>query len=135
MDLESLDLHVGKQLRLRRQELKLTQRELAREISISLRQLQKYENGLNTVGSSRLYQFASILNVDVSYFFDGCIDSKNKITCHVNDNKDSPEQSMVNELISSFVSLPTKTKENLLQLIKDLESQNKLAEEILIKKV
>src|SRR3546814_4683417 len=37
----------------------------------SFQQIQKYEKGLNRIGASRLQQFAQILNVPPSYFFDG----------------------------------------------------------------
>jgi transcriptional regulator with XRE-family HTH domain len=36
----------------------------------SFQQIQKYERGSNRVGSSRLFEFAKVLDVPVSYFFE-----------------------------------------------------------------
>ena len=38
---------------------------------LTFQQVQKYESGMNRMGSSRLQQAASILGVPVSYFFEG----------------------------------------------------------------
>jgi transcriptional regulator with XRE-family HTH domain len=37
---------------------------------LSFQQIQKYEQGSNRVSSSRLFEFAKVLGVPVSYFFD-----------------------------------------------------------------
>ncbi len=39
-------------------------------VGITFQQVQKYEKGANRVSASRLVQFAKILNVPVSYFFE-----------------------------------------------------------------
>lgn len=66
-----VDIHVGKQLRLRRTMLGKTQDALARSLDLSFQQIQKYERGTNRIGSSRLYQFSQILDVPIAFFFDG----------------------------------------------------------------
>jgi transcriptional regulator with XRE-family HTH domain len=123
MDIAPLDIHVGNQLRIMRKSLKLSQRDLANKASISLRQIQKYEDGLNKIGTTRLYTFANLLNVDILYFFNGYIDNKNNPNSPLN-NIDSRETEMVNELISTFLMLPAPTQENLLRLVKDLEEKD-----------
>lgn len=39
-------------------------------VGLTFQQIQKYEKGSNRIGSSRLYEFAKVLDVPVSYFFD-----------------------------------------------------------------
>lgn len=65
-----IDLHVGKRLRSRRTILGMSQEELGETVNVTFQQIQKYERGLNRMGSSRLYEFSCVLNVDVSYFFE-----------------------------------------------------------------
>ena len=48
----------------------MTQRQLGASVGLTLQQIQKYEHGTNRISSSRLYEFAKVLNVSVSYFFD-----------------------------------------------------------------
>jgi transcriptional regulator with XRE-family HTH domain len=50
--------------------LGMSQDTLGKEIGVTFQQVQKYERGVNRVGSSRLYDFARILNVPVGYFFE-----------------------------------------------------------------
>ncbi len=65
-----VDVHVGSRVRLRRTLLGMTQGKLGDAVSLTFQQIQKYERGANRIGSSRLYQFAQILDVPVSFFFD-----------------------------------------------------------------
>ena len=65
-----VDVHVGKRLRLIRSMLGMSQETLGKAIGVTFQQIQKYERGINRVGSSRLYEFSKILSVPVSYFFE-----------------------------------------------------------------
>lgn len=65
-----VDIHVGTRLRLRRTLLGFSQEKLGEAVGLTFQQIQKYERGANRMGASRLYQFAQILNVSESYFFD-----------------------------------------------------------------
>lgn len=47
----------------------MSQEALGNAIGITFQQIQKYERGSNRMGSSRLYEFARILGVEVGYFF------------------------------------------------------------------
>lgn len=66
-----IDVHVGSRVRLRRTLLGMSQEKLGKAVSLTFQQIQKYERGANRIGSSRLYQLATILDVPVSFFFDG----------------------------------------------------------------
>lgn len=66
-----VDSHVGARLRRRRILLGLSQEKLAESLGLSFQQIQKYERGGNRIGASRLYELSEILNVPVSFFFEG----------------------------------------------------------------
>jgi transcriptional regulator with XRE-family HTH domain len=65
------DKHVGSRVRMRRQALGKSQTWLADAVDLTFQQIQKYEKGTNRIGSSRLQQFANLLDVPISYFFEG----------------------------------------------------------------
>jgi transcriptional regulator with XRE-family HTH domain len=48
----------------------MSQEQLGKASSLTFQQIQKYERGTNRIGASRLFQFARLLDVPVSYFFD-----------------------------------------------------------------
>ncbi len=66
----SVDIHVGKRLRIRRSLLGLSQEKLAEAIGLTFQQVQKYEKGANRISAGRLFEFGRILDVPVDYFFD-----------------------------------------------------------------
>jgi len=68
---DHIDRHVGARLRLRRSEMKWSQQKLADKLGVTFQQVQKYERGTNRLGSSRLFNCARLLEVDLDYFFKG----------------------------------------------------------------
>lgn len=70
MSANPIDIHVGKRLRLRRTILGVSQEKLADTLGITFQQVQKYEKGINRIGSSRLFDIAKSLSVPVGFFFD-----------------------------------------------------------------
>lgn len=66
----SVDVHVGSRVRLRRTLLGMSQKKLGNALGLTFQQVQKYERGTNRIGSSRLYVLSRILDVPVSFFFD-----------------------------------------------------------------
>lgn len=67
---DPIDVHVGARLRLRRNLLGMSQEQLGKACGLTFQQIQKYERGTNRMGSSRLFHFAKLLDVSISYFFD-----------------------------------------------------------------
>ncbi len=65
-----VDVHVGTRVRLRRTLLGMTQTGLGQAIGLTFQQVQKYERGVNRIGSSRLYDLARVLDGPVNFFFD-----------------------------------------------------------------
>ncbi len=70
----------------------MSQELLGNSIGVTFQQIQKYERGVNRVGSSRLYQFSKALRVPVSYFFEGI--HEEQVGATSNDNE-YPEASAV----------------------------------------
>ncbi|WP_370154362.1 helix-turn-helix domain-containing protein [Ferrovibrio sp.] len=66
-----VDVHVGNRLKLRRALVGMSQDRLGQIVGLTFQQIQKYEKGANRIGASRLYQFATILDVPPAYFFEG----------------------------------------------------------------
>jgi transcriptional regulator with XRE-family HTH domain len=65
-----VDVHVGMRTRQRRSLLGMSQTALGKAVALTFQQVQKYERGSNRISSSRLYEFARVLDVPVSYFFE-----------------------------------------------------------------
>ncbi len=66
-----IDRHVGSRVRMRRMMLGMSQEKLGNALGLTFQQVQKYEKGTNRIGASRLQQIAHILQVQVSFFFEG----------------------------------------------------------------
>jgi transcriptional regulator with XRE-family HTH domain len=63
-----LDKALGDKIRARRLTAKMSQEELANQLSISFQQVQKYEKGINRLSVGRLEQIAKALGESVTYF-------------------------------------------------------------------
>lgn len=66
-----VDIHVGTRIRLRRQVMKMSQEKLGDQLGVTFQQVQKYERGANRVGASRLWKLSQVLDVPVSFFYEG----------------------------------------------------------------
>ena len=87
-----IDVHVGSRMRMRRMMLGMSQEALAKAFGLSFQQVQKYEKGINRMGSSRLQQAAHVLEVDIPFFFEGGPGNERAAT---------PLPSYVDEFVSS----------------------------------
>jgi transcriptional regulator with XRE-family HTH domain len=66
-----IDKHVGSRVRMRRMMLAMSQEKLGDALGLTFQQVQKYEKGSNRIGASRLQQISLILQVPISFFFEG----------------------------------------------------------------
>src|SRR6478736_10001969 len=66
-----IDKYVGSRVRMRRIMLGMSQEKLGDALGLTFQQVQKYEKGTNRIGASRLQQISNILQVPVSFFFEG----------------------------------------------------------------
>ena len=67
---DNRDMEVGRRVRSRRLECRLSQTELADGIGVTFQQVQKYEKGTNRIGAGRLERISEKLGVPISFFFD-----------------------------------------------------------------
>ena len=66
-----IDIHVGARVRMRRFLLGMSQGKLAEQLGVTFQQVQKYEKGINRIGSGRLARLAEVLGVEITFFFEG----------------------------------------------------------------
>lgn len=88
----AIDRHIGTRIRMRRNQLGITQTTLADGMGISFQQIQKYEQGVNRVGGSRMAQIAARLEVDPNFFYQGAPGSQ---------PGNAPVDSIMDEFMSS----------------------------------
>src|SRR6202011_3928308 len=65
------DKHVGSRVRMRRMMLDMSQTELGNDIELTFQQVQKHDKGTNRIGAGRLHEISRILQVPISFFFEG----------------------------------------------------------------
>jgi transcriptional regulator with XRE-family HTH domain len=80
---------------MRRMMLGMSQVKLGEAFGVTFQQVQKYEKGVNRMGSSRLQQAADILGVTVPFFFEGATGGTYK------PDGSAPSPAYVNEFVSS----------------------------------
>ena len=70
-----IDVHVGERIRIWRTERKISRIPLGEAIGLTGQQIQKYESGTNRIGASRLQEICSVLEIPVSFLFEGALGS------------------------------------------------------------
>jgi transcriptional regulator with XRE-family HTH domain len=73
------DQLLGQRIRARRLEMDMSQQNLAEQLGVSFQQVQKYEKGVNRVGSTRLIEIARVLETDVDYFMGDMMGKKKPV--------------------------------------------------------
>ncbi len=98
--------------------LGLSQQQLAQMIGVTYQQAHKYERGLNRISAGRLYEIALVLNVPVSWFFEG-------LDTEVPAVELSQRQRMCLELARNFAAIDNqKHQEALSQMARALAAQS-----------
>jgi transcriptional regulator with XRE-family HTH domain len=65
-----VDVIAGRNLKLARSRAGFSQERLGKAVGLTFQQIQKYERGANRMSLSRAAEFASVLGISVSDFFD-----------------------------------------------------------------
>lgn len=91
-----IDKHVGGRVRMRRMMLHMSQEKLGDALGLTFQQVQKYEKGTNRIGASRLQQIANILQVPVSFFFEGA-----PHTPHSGPKAEAPSPTYVSDFLAT----------------------------------
>lgn len=113
-----VDLHVGQRIRQRRWALGVTQQQLAEHVGIKFQQIQKYESGTNRVSASRLWDISRVLEVPVSFFFEGMQDAAE--ASNASRRVDIMGDKEAVELVRSYYSIPEQQRRHLFQLARVL---------------
>jgi transcriptional regulator with XRE-family HTH domain len=95
-----IDKHVGSRVRMRRMMLGMSQEKLGDALGLTFQQVQKYEKGTNRIGASRLQQISNILQVSVSFFFEGAPNVPSGGTRHESIG-DAPSPAYVSEFLAT----------------------------------
>lgn len=127
---DPIDSYVGARIRLRRHMLDMSQEVLAERLGISFQQVQKYERGANRVSASRLAQLCHVLQVPVSFFFEGAPQPAGR----TGRNDKAPSLSYVSEflatkdghtLIKAFASIPTRAlRSSIIRLVEAMSEMD-----------
>jgi len=121
-----IDVHVGSRLRARRMMVGMSQEKLADAFGLTFQQVQKYEKGMNRMGSSRLQHAADILGVTVPFFFEGAPDGHTL-------SQSAPSPAYVNEFVSSedglrlikaFTRIARSARQRIVHLVEDIAARD-----------
>ena len=114
-----VDTHVGVKLRQARTLKKLSQTQLGEAVGLTFQQIQKYEKGSNRISASRLWKFSWILELPVSYFFEG-LESGTRLTANDTEVAETNRRKSM-EMVRNFHSIKNeRTREAAYQLIKEM---------------
>ena len=115
-----VDVHVGKRVRHRRWLVGMTQQQLAEKVGIKFQQIQKYETGANRVSASRLWDISEVLDVPVSFFFEGLDVDQAAVAKEERMPSDLMGDKEAMELIRSYYSIPENQRKRLFDLARVL---------------
>ena len=129
-----VDVHVGRRLRSRRTMLGMSQENLGDAVGVTFQQIQKYERGLNRIGSSRLYEFSRALNVPVAFFFEEFYDEETGSSEVAEGQFPFEYEKLANKevlsLVRSYCSISNRlVRKKILALVRSLSNANTALEE------
>jgi transcriptional regulator with XRE-family HTH domain len=120
---DEIDEHLGRRLRRRRRLLGLTQQQLAAACGVRFQQIQKYECAANRMSAARLYQLAQVLEVPVSYFFEGVGPHREGRPRDGEPQREVFTRKETRDLIRAYYSLSERPRRRLLDLAKSLNAE------------
>jgi transcriptional regulator with XRE-family HTH domain len=95
-----IDKHVGARVRMRRMMVGMSQEKLGDALGLTFQQVQKYEKGTNRIGASRLQHIAHILQVPVSFFFEGA-PASGGVVHHGGGMSEAPSPAYVSDFLAT----------------------------------
>jgi transcriptional regulator with XRE-family HTH domain len=124
-----IDKHVGSRVRMRRMMLGMSQEKLGDALGLTFQQVQKYEKGSNRIGASRLQQISLILQVPVSFFFEGAPPPPGREA----GPEDAPSPAFVTDflatsdgltLVKAFMRIPnSKLRRRIVELVEEMAGE------------
>ena len=122
---DQIDEHLGKRLRRRRRLLGLTQNQLATACGVRFQQIQKYECAANRMSAARIWQLAEILEVPVSYFYEGLGPQREIRMREGEAQREVFSRKETRDLIRAYYSLSERPRRRLLDLARSLNGEAK----------
>lgn len=98
-----IDRIVGQNIHRQRRKLKLTQEKLGELLGLTFQQVQKYEKGVNRVSAGRLFEIAGVLEVPVSYLFEGADDLALRQTAELAENIDETPLTVLSDEVLQLI--------------------------------
>lgn len=135
----SVDVHIGQRIQLRRNIMGLTQEQLAVQCRVSFQQIQKYEKAANRISASRLFQVGLALDTPVAFFFSGlpknaeigmvppkAASDKYKDSRVCEPKKDDPfTRNETLEIVKLYWQLPSNAlRQNVISLLRSMNGQS-----------
>ncbi|MDB5442723.1 MAG: transcriptional regulator, Cro/CI family [Phenylobacterium sp.] len=117
---DEIDVHLGRKLRRRRRLLGLTQQELALACGVRFQQIQKYECAANRMSAARLWQLAEVLEVPVSYFYEGFAEAQAR---NGEERGEVFARKETRDLVRAYYQLGERPRRRLLDLAKSLNGE------------
>ena len=122
--MDEIDIHLGRRLRRRRRLLGLTQQELAFACGVRFQQIQKYECAANRMSAARLWQLAEVLEVPVSYFYEGLTrDERETLERENGASLEALASKETQDLIHAYYQLGERPRRRLLDLAKAMNGE------------
>jgi transcriptional regulator with XRE-family HTH domain len=121
-----IDIHLGQKLREIRKTTGMSQELLGELVGVAFQQIQKYETGVSRISSSRLYEFAQLLEKPISAFYEGCVRDPDYHNIDFRSEEelqklDKDRQKELDILIRSFSQIESfEVRDNLIRLAKSL---------------
>jgi len=119
---DAIDRIVGRNIRIYRLQKGLSQTELADELGLTFQQVQKYEKGVNRVGSGRLLKIATFLCVPVTALFQGSDELEDTETQSIFDQLARPH---ANRLLQAFAQIDDDgLRRSVVQLVEEIANSH-----------
>ncbi len=95
----------------------MTQQQLGDSVGIKFQQIQKYETGTNRVSASRMWDIAAVMEVPVSFFFEG-LDGQAPDTGEARGDILTDKEAL--ELVRAYYAIPENQRRRLFDLARVL---------------
>ena len=122
---DEIDEHLGRKIYARRRILGMTQKQLADACGVRFQQIQKYECAANRMSAGRLWQLAEVLEVPVSYFYEGFAEAKAQAQRGVKGEETGEvfARKETRDLVRAYYQLGERPRRRLLDLAKSLNGE------------
>ena len=112
-----VDVHVGQRVRQRRKLLGLTLQQLGDGVGTKAQQIQNYETGTNRISASRMWNIAAVMEVPVSFFFEG-LDGQAPDTGEARSDIFTDKETL--DLVRAYYAIPENQRRRLFDLARVL---------------